>query len=65
MNDYIIYISKKRSPDDKFGIYWAKVELPDCDEEKATAKFDLLRVLMGDTFVVTLTIMSRGYVRGE
>ena len=35
MDNYIIYISKKRSSEDKYGLYWGKIELPDCDEEKA------------------------------
>ena len=35
------------------------VEVPDYDEEKAIAKYDFMRVLMGDTFVVTLTIKTR------
>ena len=59
MNDYIIYISKRRNPEDKYGIYWGKIELPDYDEEKAIAKYDFIRVLLGDTFVVTLTIKAR------
>ena len=29
--DYIIYISKKRNPEDHYGIHWGKVELPDYD----------------------------------
>lgn len=57
--DYIIYISKRRSPEDKYGIHWGKMELPDYDEEKAIAKYDLLRVLLDDTFVVTMTIKAR------
>ena len=59
MNNYIIYISKKRTPEDKYGIFWGKIELPDYDEEKAIAKYDFMRVLMGDTFVITLMIMAR------
>lgn len=54
MNDYIIYIAKRRTPDDKYGLFWGKVELPDCDEEKAIAKLDFLRVMMGDTFILTM-----------
>lgn len=56
MDKYIIYISKKRNPDDKFGMYWGKVELSEYDEEKAKEKFDMLRLLFGDTFVLTVTI---------
>lgn len=59
MDNYIIYISKRRTPEDKYGIFWGKVELPDYDEEKAIAKYDFMRVLMGETFIVTLTIKAR------
>jgi len=55
MNDYIIYISKKRNSEDKYGIHWCKVELPDCDEEKATEKFDMLRLLFGESFIMHMT----------
>lgn len=53
---YTIYIAKKRCPEDRYGISWGKVELPDYDEEKAIAKYDFLRIMLGDTFVVTLSI---------
>lgn len=53
---YVINISKKRSSDDKFGIHWAQIRLPDYDEEKAKAKMDLLKVLLGKTFIVTMVI---------
>ena len=56
MNNYIIYISKKRNPDDKFGMYWGKVELTEYDEEKAKEKFDMLRLLFRDVFILTMTI---------
>ena len=56
MDKYIIYISKKRNPDDKFGMYWGKVELTEYDEEKAKEKFDMLRLLFRDVFILTMTI---------
>lgn len=56
MNNYIIYISKKRNPEDKYGINWCKVELPDCDEEKAKEKFDMLRILFGELFILHMTM---------
>ena len=59
MGDYIIYISKRRNPDDHYGIHWGKMELPDYDEEKAKAKFDMLRLLFGDMFVLTMSIKER------
>ena len=59
MNNYIIYISKKRNPDDKYGISWCKVELPDYDEEKAKEKFDMLRILLGETFILTMRINKK------
>lgn len=59
MNNYIIYISKKRNPEDKYGINWCKVELPDYDEEKAKEKFDMLRILMGETFILTMRINKK------
>lgn len=60
MADYIIYISKKRTPEDRFGLHWAKIELPDYDEEKATAKLDMMRLLFGDGFIITMSIRKRG-----
>lgn len=56
MSDYIIYIAKKRNPDDRFGIYWARVELNECDEEKAKEKFDMLRILFGDLFLLNMSV---------
>lgn len=60
MADFIIYISKKREPSDRFGIHWAKIELPDCDEEKATEKLDMMRILFGGGFVFSMIIRKRG-----
>ena len=56
MDNYIIYISKKRNPDDKFGMYWGKVELTEYDEEKAKEKFDMLRLLFRDVFILTMIV---------
>lgn len=56
MDNYIIYISKKRNPDDKFGMYWGKVDLTEYDEEKAKEKFDMLRLLFRDVFILTMII---------
>ena len=55
MTDYIIYISKRRKPDDKYGIYWGKIELSEYDEDKAIMKFDMLRLMFGDLFILTMT----------
>ena len=60
MNNYIIYISKKRNPDDKFGMYWGKVELNEYDEEKAKEKYDMLRLLFRDVFILTMIIGGKG-----
>jgi len=59
MAEYIIYISKRRNCDDKYGIHWGKIELPDYDEEKAEAKFDMLRMLLGETFILTMRINKK------
>ena len=56
MDKYIIYISKKRNPDDKFGMYWGKVELTEYDEEKAKEKYDMLRLLFRDVFILNMII---------
>lgn len=56
MDKYIIYVSKKRSQEDKYGIFWCKVELPEYDEEKAKEKFDMLRLLFGEMFVLHMTL---------
>lgn len=53
---YEINISKRRCSEDKHGIHWAKVELPDYDEEKAIAKMDMLKLLLGEKFILTLII---------
>ena len=55
---YEIYISKKRDPSDKYGIHWAKVKLPDYDEEKAIAKCDLLRLVLGESFILSMIIKT-------
>lgn len=54
MDYYEINIAKKRTPSDKFGIHWGRVELPDYDEEKAKEKLGLLKLLFGDMFVMSL-----------
>lgn len=59
MDKYIIYISKKRNPDDKFGMYWGKVELNEYDEEKAKEKYDMLRLLFRDVFILTMIIEAK------
>ena len=59
MDNYIIYISKKRNPDDKFGMYWGKVELNEYDEEKAKEKYDMLRLLFRDVFILTMIIEAK------
>lgn len=59
MNNYTIYISKKRNPDDKYGISWGKLELPDCDEEKAKEKFDMLRLLFSEMFILHMIIKEK------
>lgn len=59
MNNYIIYISKRRNPDDKFGMYWGKVELNEYDEEKAKEKYDMLRLLFGEIFILTMTVGAK------
>lgn len=56
MDNYIIYISKKRNPEDRYGMYWGKVELNEYDEEKAKEKYDMLRLLFRDVFILTMTI---------
>lgn len=56
MNNYTIYISKKRSPEDKYGISWGQVETLEYDEEKAKAKFDMLRILFGENFILHMTM---------
>jgi len=56
MTDYIIYISKRRNPNDHYGISWGKVELTEYDDEKAKEKFDMLRLLFGDLFILTMSI---------
>jgi len=56
MNNYTIYISKRRNPEDHYGIYWGKVELTEYDEEKAKEKFDMLRILLGEKFILNMTI---------
>lgn len=53
---YIINITKKRSPEDSYGISWGKVELNEYDEEKAKEKFDMLRLLFGEVFILTMSI---------
>jgi len=58
-DDYIIYISKRRNPDDNYGIHWGKMDLPDYDEEKAKAKLDMLRLVLGDMFILTMSIRER------
>ena len=52
--DYIIYIAKRRNPDDNYGISWGKVKLTEYDEEKAKEKFDMLRLLFGEKFILTM-----------
>ena len=54
MNDYIINIAKKRNPSDIYGMYWGKIELSEYDEEKAKEKFDMLRLLFGEVFILTM-----------
>lgn len=56
---YIIYIAKKRNPEDRYGISWGKVELNEYDEEKAKEKFDMLRLLFGDRFILNMNITER------
>lgn len=56
---HVINIAKKRSPSDRFGIFWGKVEIPEYDEEKAKEKFDMLRILFGRTFIMTMKGMRR------
>lgn len=56
MDNYIIYISKRRTPEDKYGIYWGKVELSEYDEEKAKEKFDMFRILLGEKFILTMIV---------
>lgn len=56
MDNYFIYISKKRSPEDKYGISWGQVETLEYDEEKAKAKFDMLRILFGENFILHMTM---------
>lgn len=56
MTNYIIYISKRRNPADQFGIYWGKIELSEYDEEKAKEKFDMLRILFGDLFLLNMSV---------
>ena len=56
MNNYTIYISKRRNPEDRYGIYWGKVELTEYDEEKAKEKYDMLQVLLGERFILTMII---------
>ena len=53
---YIINITKKRSPADRYGISWGKVELTEYDEEKAKEKFDMLRLLFGEVFILTMSV---------
>lgn len=56
MNDYIINIAKKRNPSDIYGMYWGKIELSEYDEEKAKEKFDMLRLLFGEVFILTMSV---------
>lgn len=54
-DNYEINVSKKRTPNDKYGIHWCKIELPDYDEDKAKEKLDMLRILFGDKFNINMT----------
>ena len=54
MDYYEINISKKRTPSDRYGIHWCRIELPDHDEEKAKEKLSMLRLMFGEMFVMNL-----------
>lgn len=54
-NLYEINVAKLRNPEDKYGIHWCRIELPDWNEDQAKAKLDMLRLVFGNRFNITMT----------
>ena len=65
-DNYEINIAKKKTPEDKYGVHWCKIELPDNSSESAEEKLEYLRKLFGDEFNITMKHwVCRGYSKDE
>jgi len=55
-DNYEINVAKKRNPDDKYGVHFCKIELPEWDNEaQAECILMLLRELFGDEYRLSMT----------
>ena len=61
-SNYEINVAKKRNPDDKYGVHFCKIELPEFLAEPAEEKLQCLRKIFGDEYHVSMTYW---YCRGE
>lgn len=60
---YYINVAKKKNPEDKYGVHFLRIELPEHFEEDAVEKLKFVRELFGDDFHVELTYMDVCYIR--
>lgn len=61
-NIYEINVAKKRTPNDKYGIHYCRIELPETSPDEANKKFAEIAEVFGKDFNVTMTYWEcRGY----
>lgn len=54
-SDYEINVAKKRNPDDKYGVYFCKIEIPAVFASEAEESLQFFRKLFGDEYHVSMT----------
>ncbi len=60
--NYEINVAKKRNKDDKYGIHYCRIELPDTFRANAVEKLKVIKETFGDEYNVTMTYWEcRGY----
>ena len=61
-SNYEINVAKKKNPEDKYGIHYCCIEIPETRIENARKKLAEIRKMFGSDFNVTMTYWTcKGY----
>ena len=64
-DNFEINVAKKQNPEDKHGIHFCRIEIPDLAVSKAEEKLRILRELFGNDYCVSMTHWTCQGVRKE
>ena len=63
-SNYEINVAKKRNPEDKYGVFFCKIEIDAPFENLAEEKLEFFRELFGDEYNVSMTHwVCKGHIK--